>query len=118
MVVSITLCLICCGICYGYYGAWRYILWHKSLSVSEAKKAQYLLKEPDKLIKRIEKALLINPDDHQGWYLLGRLYIAKQNDTKAMFCMQRAYSIKKKARYKEVIMALDKLQSSVELDKG
>lgn len=44
----------------------------------------------DGLIKSIEKKLNANPQDAEGWMILGKLYLHKHDDAAAQACFKRA----------------------------
>lgn len=47
----------------------------------------------DGIIARIQKKLAINPEDAQGWFILGKLYLAKKNNTAAAAAFKKAHAL-------------------------
>lgn len=48
----------------------------------------------DGAIARIESRLENNPTDAQGWFILGKLYLSKQDNTKAKSAFDKAHALK------------------------
>jgi cytochrome c-type biogenesis protein CcmH/NrfG len=48
----------------------------------------------DGLIERVKKKLQDNPEDAQGWVILGKLYLSKQNITAAKDAFSKAHDLK------------------------
>lgn len=47
----------------------------------------------DGIIERIEKKLEANPSDAQGWFILGKLYMAKQDYGSATAALKNAHDL-------------------------
>lgn len=47
----------------------------------------------DGIIKKIEKKLEANPNDAQGWFILGKLYLAKQDYASASAALKNAHDL-------------------------
>jgi len=45
------------------------------------------------VITRIKKKLENNPDDAEGWFILGKLYLANQNYTEAKAALSKAHAL-------------------------
>lgn len=51
----------------------------------------------DGMIARIEAKLKEHPDDVQGWFILGKLYLAKNDQEKAEIAFKKADEVKTQA---------------------
>lgn len=47
----------------------------------------------DNIIERINKKLAANPQDAQGWFILGKLYFAKQDFASALTALTKAHQL-------------------------
>lgn len=82
-VLWLTFPLVSCGfmaICYSHWGG--FTAWHRYHQQQQAQQlAQKMLqsiKSPQELIDKLKLKLARSPKSAQGWYLLGRLYLAQQ----------------------------------------
>ncbi|HSW94154.1 MAG TPA: tetratricopeptide repeat protein [Gammaproteobacteria bacterium] len=46
------------------------------------------------MIKQIKKRLAVNPDDAEGWFILGKLYLANQNKDEAREAFGKAMHLR------------------------
>lgn len=46
------------------------------------------------MIKQIKKRLALNPDDAEGWFILGKLYLANQNQKEAKEALDKAIHLR------------------------
>jgi cytochrome c-type biogenesis protein CcmH/NrfG len=87
--------LLAVGVMFAYLHLWGD---HRSLAQWHAMQQQrelindYLTQydTPDKIIAQLTYRLQQDPDSHQGWFLLGRLYVGQQQYTNAMLAFTHA----------------------------
>lgn len=66
----------------------------KKASVARAQSLLKTIKSPQELISRLKAKLDDSPKSAQGWYLLGRLYMAQNEYGHAVFAFQKAHFLK------------------------
>jgi len=47
----------------------------------------------DAVIERIQNKLKTNPNDAEGWFILGKLYLSKQDKKKALHALTKAHHL-------------------------
>lgn len=81
---------------YQHWGGWE--TWQKIVQNHQSQKhIQHLLKSSagaEKVINNLKERLDDNPNDAQGWYLLGRLYASQEHWVLAEKAYKEAYQLK------------------------
>lgn len=110
-------CVITAVALYSVLGAWRYLVLAPSLTHQDTKKLVQLLDNPTALITKVQQSLQKSPTDHQGWYVLARLYAAQGAWDKAQTAITNAQQIASKPSYKQFEKDLALLKTKATLPK-
>lgn len=92
-IISVPVSLLLVLVAYYYWGGfapWQNFQ-HQQRMQAQARQMLGTIKTPDELIDKLKAKLDDSPKSAKGWYLLGRLYSAKNNNKEAVLAFKKAY---------------------------
>lgn len=98
LLLCILLGIVGASAIYFWRGNWQQIRAYNQAKQQTAQMQALLaeIKTPQDLIKKLKDSVIAHPNNGQGWFLLGRLYVASQQYSNAVAAFAKAYHLRPK----------------------